>query len=128
MTLCLVGYFKLGAMGSALSTLIVSATLSPILIWPLGFRMVNLRVSEWMRLTILPGLLPAIAGLLAWGAIRVWYPPQSWFSLGVACVLGMIPYVVVLLIFALRTEDRADLTRAAAMIRGMFRSLPNTAD
>ncbi len=128
LTLCLVGYFKLGAMGSALSTLIVSAVLTPILIWPLGFKMANLRFSEWRKLTLWPGLSPALAGLLTWSGIRMWYTPETWLSLGLACVAGMIPYTLVLLIVAMRKDDRADLSRAVAMFRRWMRIAPNSPD
>lgn len=117
LTLLLVGYFKLGAVGSALGTLIVSATLVPLLSWSLGFELADLKISQWARHSLWPGLVPSFAGLVVWMGIQRVLAPDTWTSLGLACVAGMLVYGWTLFLFAMSKADRSDLAKVMAAIK-----------
>ena len=108
LTLYLVGSLHLGAVGSALATLAVTAVGAPLLNWSLAFRLTGSRWPDWLRQTYLPGLVPLALAAPVWIALRHWAPPASWGSLGLHFAAGWLVYLAALSM-ALRPEDRADL-------------------
>lgn len=128
LTLVLVGYFRLGAIGSAMATLIVAAVLNPLLVWPLGFRMANLTLATWARSAFWPGLVPTLVSLPIWLGIRWWIAPMSWLSLGLAAGAGMAAYVLSLYVIAMKKEDRTDLAKILTAIGTRLPRRNRTAD
>ena len=61
LTLCLVGIFEMGAIGSALSTFVSMTVFYPILTYRLVLRMVDIKAATWIKETLLPGWIPGIA-------------------------------------------------------------------
>ena len=108
LTLYLVGSLQMGAVGSALGTLAVTAIGAPLLNWSLAFRLTGSRWPDWLRETYLPGLVPLALAAPVWIALRHWAPPASWGALGLHFAAGWLVYLAALSL-ALRPEDRADL-------------------
>lgn len=129
LTLYLVGVRRMGAVGSALSTCLVTTFAWPVLAWPLGLRMAGLSFSRWLRETLLPGLLPALPAAAVLGALKFVVRPSSWLGLGGCVACGLLCYAVVLLVFCLRPADQKDLQKVLgrawsfASFRCIFRRL-----
>ena len=115
LTIVFVGYFRLGAVGSALATLAVAACLGPILIWPIGFQMVGLKLMAWVRWTFIPGIVPAIWGAVAWLGIHEVAQPQSWVSLAACCLGGAVVYAIAWL--AILAPDDRDYLKELMSLR-----------
>jgi len=109
LTFYLVGVAKMGAMGAALATFLVAAILGPLLLWNIGFRMIDVTLREWLARTAIPGLLPAAGGAAAWLAIRAVTEPESWLQLAASGLAGAAVYAAVLGAFCLQPVDRNDL-------------------
>jgi membrane protein EpsK len=120
LTLYLVGALEMGAVGSALATFAVTIIGAPLLFWPLGLQLSGASFREWMRGSILPGLLPAVVAAPAWLALRALVPPEGWVSLGLDAAAGALVYGVVLLRFALTPRDREELRSALARVRALL--------
>jgi O-antigen/teichoic acid export membrane protein len=108
LTLYLVGSRGMGAIGSALATLAVTAVGAPLLNWSLAFRLTGSRWPDWLRETYVPGLVPLALAAPVWIALRHGSPPASWGALGLHFGAGWLVYLAALAL-ALRPEDRADL-------------------
>jgi len=124
LTLYLVGALGMGAVGSALSTLVVTAFLNPILMWPLGMRLAQIRFPVWMRRTMLPGLLPGVVTLGVCLLLQRWWGAASWGDLGICVALSLITYGLVTMV-VLPAEDRADLSRVIAALRSKLKIRPD---
>ncbi len=116
LTLYLVGALEMGAAGSALSTLLVTVILNPILIWPLGMRIAQVTFGVWMRRTMLPGLVPSIVAVAVCFLMQHWWGAQTWFDLGVCVAVSMMVYSLVVLV-VLPAEDRKDMSRLLDIVR-----------
>lgn len=108
LTLYLVGGLKMGAVGSALSTLMTTSILQPLIVWPLAFRIADLSLGIWLKKTFWPGLLPALIGGIAWLGAGYVVPVTGWIKLGVVFGIGASVYLLVLRYFAMRPEDLTD--------------------
>ncbi len=119
-TLVLVGYFRMGAVGSALGTFVAWLLLQPMLHWPLGLSLARASWGEWMRKCLGPGCLPAVAAALVAAPIAGWAPLESWAALfaGV-CVVSAV-YLVVLWAGCLQAEDVRDAARVMSAIRSRW--------
>jgi O-antigen/teichoic acid export membrane protein len=110
LTIYLVGFRHMGAVGSALGTLLAGLIGSPLLIYPVGLRLASVSFRTLMWETLLPGLLPT----LICGAVLIWLRllarPDTWFQVGTCVLMGCIVYSAILLGFCLRAQDRRDLT------------------
>ncbi|MHC4131892.1 MAG: lipopolysaccharide biosynthesis protein [Planctomycetota bacterium] len=109
LTLYLVGFRHMGAFGSALSTFLTSIILLPILILPLSFRLVDVKIMKWLRLTVFPGLLPAITAASVMLILKFVIKPITLFPLGLCIVSGLVVYAMTLLFFCLQPYDRKNL-------------------
>ena len=102
----------MGAVGSALSSFLISVVGIPLLLWPLGLQLAGAGFGRWLRVTIWPGVFPALVGGAAWYALRLLFVPHSWLLLGVCSVCGGVFYLGTLLGFCLQSDEREDLKRA----------------
>jgi O-antigen/teichoic acid export membrane protein len=112
LTLYLVGVEKLGAVGSALSTFCIMVLVYPVFMIPITLRLVGAGFPQFLRRVVLPGWLPGLLSLPLGFGVRYLLEPRSAAELvvGLACVA--VSYLVFLLLFALRDEDR-ELVRLA---------------
>ncbi len=119
-TFYLVGFLGLGAVGSALATLIAACTIQPVLNWRLGREIAGVEFGDWLRRTMVPGLLPALAGSAAWLLLRWFIEPSSWLEIGLCFFCGLAVYALVLVAFAFDGEDREDARRVTRKIRQLM--------
>jgi Na+-driven multidrug efflux pump len=121
LTFVLVGVLHMGAIGSAMATLIVTALGNPLLYWPLGRRLVGVSSPTWLRETIWPGFLPALSGMIVWVGLERLLRPATWLMLGACTAIGMAVYVMVLLRFCLRGPDRDALAAIIGKVRALLK-------
>jgi len=109
LTFYLVGVLGMGAVGSALSTLVTVSAVEVFLMWPLGWRIAEVSPWTWVRQTLVPGLIPAAcAGGLGVG-LALAAKPETWLALVGCTVLVAVCYVAALVVFCLRPYDREQL-------------------
>ncbi len=108
---------NMGAIGAALGLGGAYALVHLLIMWPWGLWLVRGRWSRFLRTTVLPGILPFAAAMLAcW--FYVWTVPiDSWPRFFSGCGLSALVYAAVLFGLALQDGDRALIGRAAAKIR-----------
>lgn len=109
LTIYLVGFRNMGALGSALSTWLTSIVLTPLLTFRIGFRLADVRFSRWFRETVIPGLLPALVAAGIGFIVKITCHPASLLGLVGAVSLSSIAYLGALYFFALQPKDKADL-------------------
>ena len=117
LTLYLVGVRHMGAVGSALSTFITMTFLYPVFIFPVAFRLVNLKFGTWIRETVFPGLLPAITGAIVLILLKIFLKPTTLTLLAVCIMLGIITYGLTLILFCLQPYDRKQLSYVLSKVR-----------
>ncbi len=116
LTLYLVGVLRMGAVGSALATVLVAAAFQPLLMWPLGLKMAGVSFGTWLRETLGPGFLPALAGAAVLLGFRIFVRPSDWLTLTGCAGLGCVFYAAVLLLFALNQYERRELRSATQVV------------
>ncbi len=109
LTLYLVGQLEMGSVGSALAAIVVAGSLELLLGWQLGRRIAGASLVDWLRESVIPGVLPGLAGVAAWLSLKALAIPTTWGELTLCGLGGALAYLAVLLIFCLRQEDRDDL-------------------
>ncbi len=119
LTIYLVGWLGLGATGSALGTFISAAVWYPLVIWPLGLRVLNLPLRRFLRETLIPGLAPAVGAFIVGFLLLAWREPTDWWTLGAFVTVTSASYFATILAVSLQPEDRKDL---AALVDG-FRAM-----
>jgi O-antigen/teichoic acid export membrane protein len=108
LTLYLVGALKMGAKGSALSSLISVYVCHIFLWWPLAVRLLDLRIRQVFVQTIFPGLFPIFVGASFMLLCRSSFDPLRWMTLGVTAAIGGVAYAVSILM-VMKKDDRADV-------------------
>jgi len=105
-TLFFVWGLGLGAVGSALGTLVAGAVGYPIA-WAMALRLLRMPASKWFRECVLPGVLPGlVAGLVCFAARSAMTLPTTWIALGVALLICCAIYATVAIVCC-HYEDRA---------------------
>lgn len=118
----LVGVRNMGALGSAVATLAVAVIFHPLVLWPHGWKIANVRPMTWVVETLLPGLIPTAASALVWVVIRRSIAPQSWGALALCVAIGLAVYFAVLIKWCLSPYDRNLFASAAARLWRPFQS------
>lgn len=95
LTLMLVGYYGMGAIGSAIATFIVYGLGSILIFWPFGRGMVRATRSEVWREIVLPGITPFLLALLLMKLLAISFPVVSWFDIAASAALGCCLYLTV---------------------------------
>ena len=121
-TIALVCYWHMGALGSALGTAIAECVGGPLLLWPEGLRLAGIRFSLFWREVLLPGFLPGIAVLVLHLCILTFVLPTTWLGLGVAASCGSVLYLALVLVL-LRPEDQHLLSSMSRSMRARFARL-----
>lgn len=96
---------EMGAVGVTLALTLVTIVAQVVYFWPLQHRLAGFGFRELWREMLVPGLAPATAGAVAWGALKISVPLDDWIPLGLAVVAGGVVYMAVLLRFGFDTED-----------------------
>lgn len=105
----LIWRMEMGALGAALGACFALVIMQPLVMWRMGRRMAGVSWSQWLRTTMIPGMVPALVALPAWLAVEQLLPQRSWWELILGGVPGAAVFIAVLLIFAMRDQDRRDL-------------------
>jgi O-antigen/teichoic acid export membrane protein len=107
-TIYFVHFLHMGAVGSALGTLISVMVWDP-LIMKFGFNLLELKFGPWFKAAIWPGVLPSLAaGLLGLGWSR-WMQPATIPELLVATLIVAVVYVLAILLFCLNDDEYSQL-------------------
>jgi len=109
LTFYFVGFLHLGAVGSALGTFIAGSIVTIFGFFPLSFKIVNITMPDFIKETILPGIIPWVGAAVVWIILKGLIHPSNWIALGCCVFLGMIVYIIILFIWCLQPVDRADL-------------------
>ena len=117
LTLFLVGYLKMGAVGSALGTLTIYCVFEPLFYWPLGLKLANVDIRTWLKETIKPGLLPSLITMPALMILRIVAMPDTWLNLGICAFYGFLIYIIILLAFCMQPQDYKDMRQILAKIQ-----------
>ena len=111
LTLLLVGYFQLGALGAAAATFVVYGLGSILLFWPFGKEMVNATWREIWTNILLPGITPFSAALVVMILLNTYFAASSWTAIAVNSAFGAIIYLAVVWLVA-KENDRAQFKQA----------------
>jgi hypothetical protein len=108
-TLYLVAVMKLGALGSALGSLLTAYCAYLFGYLPLSVITFRIPLRRYFVESVVPGVAPWIGGCVVW-----WYGAKScdinsWLRLFVVLGAGFLAYAILLLGFCLGGEDRRDL-------------------
>ena len=117
LTLLFVGYYHMGAIGSALGTAIALAVCYPLSMWPAGRKLVDVDFHRWYRESLAPGYLPALIALIAAYAAKWVFSPSSWVSLGFCAAFSMTAYGAAWYFGALQPVDKKNLESALSELR-----------
>lgn len=116
LTVLLVGQFQMGAVGSAMATLLSFAVVNPFFVWPMALRTLDISWRRFFTQSFLPGLFPAIiavsAGLLS--ARVITDSVIARVSIGIP--ISLAAYAIALY-FVLKPADRADFDKIVRSVR-----------
>jgi O-antigen/teichoic acid export membrane protein len=113
-TIYFVHSLQMGAVGSALGTLISAMIWSVCVMWAFSLRLLQLKFSPWFRAVLWRGVLPsAVAGFFALGW-QHWIKPDNIPSLLLAGILTTSIYVISILLLCLDDKEDRQLKRLFA--------------
>ncbi|RMF85674.1 MAG: hypothetical protein D6744_01075 [Planctomycetota bacterium] len=110
MSFTLIRYLHFGAPGAALARLLAAIVALPFLV-PLALRLAGVSFGQWVRVTVIRGLMPAVVAAAVWLALELLVRPTNWITLGACTAAGAAVYLGVLLGFCLEPGEREDLRR-----------------
>lgn len=102
-------YLNMGAVGVTLGLVGITIGSQIFYFWWLCLKLIRVDFSNFIKRVLIPGLGPALAGLVIWSGLEMLRPPDNWILLGLYSSLGAVVYVGVLLGFCLNQDDRKDL-------------------
>jgi O-antigen/teichoic acid export membrane protein len=117
LTIYLVAALRLGAMGSAIASLVATATLQIGFDFALAYRMIRIRPGELFKNSIIPGFMPSILSAGVFLMIRAIDSPDTWFKLLLYSAAGEIVYIALIVVFSTR-DELAALTKLATNLKG----------
>ena len=124
-TIYFVHSLHMGAVGSALGTLIAAAFWSVCVMWAFSLKLLGMEFGPWFKAVVWRGVLPSVvAGLFAW-AWRYWIEPSSIVAFLLATVLVASVYLLSILLFCLDDQERRELKQLSAKLssQGLLRLL-----
>ncbi|MBU2627893.1 MAG: hypothetical protein KKE61_04695 [Proteobacteria bacterium] len=125
LTIILLKYFNMGAIGCALSTCITAFISLVLFFLPLAMKLLNGKISEWFYLTFLPGLLPAISALTIYGVLKMQFDSYSWMKLGCCFIVGSIGYIITV-VLCMNTNDKIEVIEMITGIRSKIVGFKNS--
>lgn len=107
LTIYLVHQLHMGAVGSALGTMIAVLVWDPLVLWPFSLRLLGLRFGTWFQAAVWKGVLPAImSALFALGWRHVMEPGTA-AELLLAVAAATFIYILTLVVFCLDDHESA---------------------
>jgi O-antigen/teichoic acid export membrane protein len=101
----------MGAVGAAIGTSVVLTVMQPLVMWRMGCRMAGVTFKQWVKITVIPGVIPSLFALPGWLAVEQFLPQRNWRELILGGVPGAALFLVGLFIFGLTQQDRGDLQK-----------------
>jgi len=123
LTLYLVAVKDMGVMGATLSWVSIQIVGELFLMVPLGLRLADVRFFEWIRVTIVPGFIPAFGSIFVWMGLQFLFKPQSVLSLCLCGIVGGFVYLVILGVWCLQEQDRKDFSKIWVSVKRGFMRL-----
>jgi len=108
-TLYAVRVLGLGALGCALSTLVVVGLAHTFVLGPMALNLSGVSVRQYATEIARRGCPPALVGVTVWSVLHWFAPPSTWLALGISTVIGGIAYVLTLALFCLNPKERNDI-------------------
>lgn len=118
LTLYLVSGRGWGAIGVALSLLVVTAIAELTYFWPLQLRLTGTRARDFLKVVLVPGLLPVATASAVWLLIARVHPPDTWPSLLLSVAAGALAYVATLVSLGFDENDKRIAGRLVAKVLG----------
>jgi O-antigen/teichoic acid export membrane protein len=115
-TILFVVFLQGGALGAAISTLIASILVEVAFVWPFCRKIAGVETSLWLREVVIPGIAPASVSACLCIAISNLLSIESWIDLVLVSIVVSIVYVLILVAFGLRVQDRIDIERLAERV------------
>ncbi len=110
----LIWWADLGALGGAIGTFFAPAVMQPLVMWRMGRQLAGVSFGQWVRITVVPGLIPALVALPGWLVVEQLLPQRSWMELILSGIPGGLLFLTGLLLFSLTPQDKSDLRRVLA--------------
>jgi len=101
----------MGALGGALGTAFAPAVMQPTVMWRMGRQLAGVSFGQWVRITVVPGVIPVLVAIPGWLAVEQLLPQRTWLELILGGLPGGLLFIVGLLFFSLTPQDKADLHR-----------------
>jgi O-antigen/teichoic acid export membrane protein len=101
----------MGALGGAIGSCFPLVVMQPAVMWRMGRRLAGVTFAQWLRTTVIPGVIPSLFALPGWLAAEQFLPQQNWRELILGGVPGALLFFIGLFIWGLTPQDRADLQR-----------------
>ena len=108
---------RLGLAGAAWATLVAAVVVEAGVILPAACRHAKLRVTDFLRHALRPGLVGAASILVAASVLRHAAPPASLFGLIFQCAVAAAAVVPVVVCLGLSADERAHLAGLLARFR-----------
>jgi O-antigen/teichoic acid export membrane protein len=113
-TIYFVHFRHMGAIGSALGTLVCVAIWTPMFIGRFCLNLVKLDVGAWIKNSFLKGAMPGAVALMFGLGWRHWVQPETISQMVLATGMVSLVYVLVILRFCLDEEEERQLKRVFA--------------
>ncbi|SFK20744.1 lipopolysaccharide biosynthesis protein [Methylophaga sulfidovorans] len=111
LTFLFVVRYEQGAYGSAYASIIAVVILDVTLKWPFCRRLAHTPFIYWFKECLIPTFIPALPALLFCLFVKSEYDIDSWVKLISVSALSAFVYIVFIVKFGLRTQDKMDLMR-----------------
>ncbi len=108
-TIYFVHFRHMGAIGSALGTLICVAVWTPAFIGKFCLNLLEIGVGAWLKNSFLRGIIPGTVGLVFGLGWRHWIQPETTFQLFLATCFVSIAYLLTMLLFCLDEDEQKQL-------------------
>lgn len=113
--------FEAGAIGMAAALCVVTVGSQVVYFWWLSLRLIESDFATFLRSVLVPGLAPAACGALAWLALRMLVPIESWTTLFGCGLLGASVYGAAVILFGFEPAAREALRLRFAKATGRLR-------
>ncbi len=110
-TILFVVYLQQGAYGSAVASLLAALIVDLTIKHPFCRRIAHTTFQFWFKEAFLPTVVPAIPPLIFCLAISYIYDISSWLSLFCVSSISGIMYILLIISFGFRQQDRLDIAR-----------------
>jgi O-antigen/teichoic acid export membrane protein len=109
LTVLFVIYLHKGAYGSAYATLAAFVLVEITLKWPFCWKIAHTRFEDWFKEVFQPTIYTAIPSIILCLLFLKFNPPETWFMLILYSAMSAILYILVVMIFGVRQQDKIDI-------------------